>query len=140
MAAPPALRPVDIVRRLRADSNAGLAARDVEGVSDHFASDIHSINGGGELTEGRDAVTAAYAAQLAPHGPFVSGARTPGRIVQGHGQVAESGRWRWVVRTPSGEAVFTGEYLAGWTKRFASWRLQSELYVTTGCTGPGCPL
>ena len=137
----PLTDPAAIVRGLRAQSNAALAARDVEGVTRDFASDIHSISGGGALAEGRDAAVATYTAQLAIGGPFVSGARTPDRVTAGRsqGHVSEVGRWKWVVKTPEGQAAFSGDYLAGWVKRFASWRLQSELYVTTGCIGPGCP-
>ncbi len=127
------------IRALRAESNAGLAARDAVRVTAAFAPDIHSISGGGHLAEGAAAVD-AYREQLAPGGVFVSGLRTPGRIaVDSAGERAsEPGRWRWVVRTPRGEAAFAGDYLAGWIKRDGAWRLQSELYVTTGCSGPGC--
>ncbi|PMZ36708.1 DUF4440 domain-containing protein, partial [Pseudomonas sp. FW306-2-11AB] len=55
-------------------------------------------------------------------------------------RAAEPGRWRWTVKTPLGDAAFSGDYLAGWVKRGGQWRLQSELYVTTACTGPGCAL
>ena len=128
------------IRALRAESNAGLAAREAARVAGMFAEDIHSIAGSGHLSEGRAAVTAAYAAQLAPGGVFVSGLRTPGRIAVDRAgtRAAEPGRWRWVTRGPLGEAAHSGDYLAGWVKQDGAWRLQSELYVTTGCTGPGC--
>ena len=128
------------IRALRAESNAGLAARDAGRATAAFAPDIHSISGGGRLAEGREAAVAAYAAQLAPGGVFVSGLRTPGRIAvdRAGGRASEPGRWRWVVRAPAGEAAFSGDYLAGWVKHDGTWRLQSELYVTTGCSGPGC--
>ena len=131
--------PAAAIRALRAESNAGLAARDVERVTAMFAAEVHSISGGGHLTEGA-AATAAYREQLAPDGVFVSGLRTPGRIaVDRAGEHAsEPGRWRWVVRTARGEAAFSGDYLAGWVNRGGTWRLLSELYVTTGCSGPGC--
>jgi ketosteroid isomerase-like protein len=133
---------VAIIRSLRAESNAGLAARDAARVTAAFADDIHSIGGGGDLVDGRAAVTKVYADQLAPQGDFISGLRTPGRIAVNRpgDRAAEPGRWRWTVKTPVGEAAFSGDYLAGWVKRSGAWRLQSELYVTTGCTGPGCAL
>ncbi len=133
---------VAAIRALRAESNAGLAARDAARVTAAFAEDIHSIGGGGELIEGRAAVTKVYVDQLAPHGDFISGLRTPGRIAVNRpgDRAAEPGRWRWTVKTPMGEAALSGDYLAGWVKRGGTWRLQSELYVTTGCTGPGCGL
>jgi ketosteroid isomerase-like protein len=133
---------VAIIRSLRAESNAGLSARDAARVTAAFADDIHSIGGGGDLVDGRAAVTKVYADQLAPQGDFISGLRTPGRIAVNRpgDRAAEPGRWRWTVKTPVGEAAFSGDYLAGWVKRSGAWRLQSELYVTTGCTGPGCAL
>jgi ketosteroid isomerase-like protein len=141
MGAPP---PDDVaaIRALRAESNAGLAARDAARVTAAFAEDIHSISGGGELIDGRTAVAKVYADELAPDGDFISGLRTPGRIAVNRpgDRAAEPGRWRWAVKTPMGEAAFSGDYLAGWVKRGGQWRLQSELYVTTGCTGPGCRL
>lgn len=139
-----ALPPDDVaaIRALRAESNAGLAARDPARVTASFAEDIHSISGGGELVDGRAAVTKVYADQMAAHGDFIFGLRTPGRIAVNRpgDHAAEPGRWRWAVKTPLGEAAFSGDYLAGWVKRGGEWRLQSELYVTTGCTGPGCAL
>lgn len=131
-----------VIRALRAESNAGLAARDAARVVAAFAPDIHSISGGGELVDGHEAVARVYAQDLSASGSFVEGRRTPGRIAVDRAaqRASEPGRWRWVVRTPSGEAAFSGDYLAGWVKLKGEWRLQSELYVTTGCTGPGCPL
>lgn len=141
-APPPSTDPVALIRQLRAESNAGLAARDAARVIAAFAADIHSISGGGELVDGREAVARVYAEQLAPGGSFVSGQRTPGRIAvdRAGDHAAEPGRWRWAVSTPLGEAAFSGDYLAGWVNREGRWQLQSELYVTTGCTGPGCAL
>jgi ketosteroid isomerase-like protein len=140
-----AIQPPDdaaTIRALRIESNAGLAAHDAMRVIAAFADDIHSISGGGELLDGRTAVAKVYAEQLAPGGDFISGLRTPGRIAVNRpgDRAAETGRWRWAVNTPLGEAAFSGDYLAGWIKRGGEWRLQSELYVTTGCTGPGCGL
>lgn len=139
MAAARAPDPAAAIRALRAESNAGLAARDAARVTGMFAPDIHSISGGGHLAEG-DAAVSAYREQLAPGGVFVSGLRTPGRIAvdRAGDRASEPGRWRWVVRTPRGEAAFSGDYLAGWVRRDGAWRLQSELYVTTGCSGSGC--
>ena len=79
---------------------------------------------------------------LGPGGDFLGGQRTPGRIAVDRAgtRAAEPGRWRWVERTSLGEAAYSGDYLAGWVKLDGQWRLQSELYVTTGCTGPGCRL
>ena len=141
--AAPAMPDADVaaIRALRAQSNAGLAARDAERVVAMFAHDIHLIAGSGHLSDGRAAAETAYRDQLGPAGPFVSGLRTPGRIAVDRAgtRAAEPGRWRWVVQTPRGEAASSGDYLAGWVKREGAWRLQSELYVTTGCVGPGCP-
>lgn len=129
------------IRALRAESNAGLAALDAVRVVAAFAEDVHSVAGSGALADGREAAAARYREQVRPGGAFVSGLRTPGRIAVDRAgmRAAEPGRWRWVVRTPLGEAAYSGDYLAGWVKRDGSWRLQSELYVTTGCSGPGCP-
>ena len=138
--APPPQNDVAVIRALRAESNAGLVARDPARVTSHFAEDIHSIGGGGDLVEGRLAVTKLYEGFWKASGNLVSGVRTPGRIVVNisRARAAEPGHWRWVVNTTRGQAAYSGEYLAGWVKHGGDWRLQSELYVTTGCTGPGC--
>jgi ketosteroid isomerase-like protein len=134
-----------LIRALRAASNAGLQARDVAQVAAAFAPDVRLITGG-ELFDGRDAVSKAYADRLAATvedgGALVSALRTPGRIfVDRAGQNAsEPGRWRWVVKTAQGEAAFAGDYLAAWTKIDGQWRMTAELYAETGCTGPGCSL
>jgi ketosteroid isomerase-like protein len=137
---PPPLPDVAVIRALRAESNAGLATRDAAKVVAAFAPDIHSIAGSGGLTDGRDAVAKIYAEELAPGGVFISGERVSQRIaVDADGtRASEPGRWRWTVRAPAGEASYRGDYLAGWVKHDGTWRLQSELYVTTGCSGPGC--
>ena len=143
--APPALASASVaaaaIRSLRAQSNAGLASRDAASVTAMFTDDIHSIAGSGALSSGRSAVSQAYADDLAPGGAFLRGQRVPGRIaVRRDGtQAAEPGRWEWAVRTAMGEAAYSGDYLAGWRRESEGWRLQSELYVTTGCRGPGCP-
>src|ERR1700760_4761159 len=128
-AAPPPTDDAAVIRALRAESNAGLAARDASRVTAAFAPDIHSISGGGELVDGREAVTKVYADTVGPNGGVIPGLRTPGRIaVDRPGtRASEPGRWRWVVRTPAGEAAFSGDYLAGWVKLGGRWRLQSEL-------------
>ena len=137
---PPPQNDVAAIRALRAESNAGLASGQAARVTAQFADDIHSIGGSGDLVDGRDAVTKLYEGFWKAHGDFVSGVRSPGRIVVNgsHNRAAESGRWRWVVSSVKGRAAYTGDYLAGWTRQTGQWRLQSELYVTTGCSGPGC--
>ena len=139
-ALPPPDTDVAAIRSLRAESNAGLAARDAGRVTAMFAEDIHSIAGSGHLSDGRAAVFKAYADQLAPGGAFIRGLRTPGRIAvhRNREQAAEPGRWEWVVRAPQGEAAYSGDYLAGWRREGGAWRLQSEMYVATACRGPGC--
>jgi ketosteroid isomerase-like protein len=136
---------VALIRALRAASNAGLEARDVAQVAAAFAPDVRLITGG-ELFDGRDAVTQAYADRLAATGELggalVSALRTPGRVFVDRAgmNASEPGRWRWVVKTSQGEAAFAGDYLAAWSKIDGEWRMTAELYAETGCTGPGCPI
>ncbi len=139
--APQPASEVALIRALRAESNAGLAAKDVAAVCAAFAPKVRLITGG-ELFDGREAVTKAYADRLAATGALVSALRTPGRIFVDRAGMngSEPGRWRWVVKTAQGEAAFAGDYLAAWVKLDGQWRMTAELYAETGCTGPGCPV
>ena len=61
-------------------------------------------------------------------------------VVKGGLSAAESGNWIWTFGLKDGAvANYRGRYLVMWRKDSGLWRIQSELYVTTSCSGDaGC--
>ena len=69
---------------------------------------------------------------------FVSGLRTPEKVEVATGGpkgAAETGVWEWRERVGGQLLTYSGRYLVMWKLADEKWRIRSELYVTTGCTG-----
>jgi ketosteroid isomerase-like protein len=129
------------VRAERARSNAAIARHDAAGAVADMLPDVHVTGGNGGHLAGRDAVLAAFTRQFADSAFVVYVRTTEGVDVSATAPLAaERGRWvgRW--RRDDGVQELGGRYLAMWRRDTTAgaahgWRLQSELYVTLGCTG-----
>jgi ketosteroid isomerase-like protein len=124
------------IRRLRAQSNAALAAHRIEALRPALAEGYTAFPG----SSGRPFTAAQLEARLAAvfaDPTFVTYVRTPRRIVvAGSGKrAAETGTWlgRW--RKSDGEMRLTGIYQATWVPQHGGWRLLNESFVTLGCSG-----
>jgi ketosteroid isomerase-like protein len=129
------------IRRLRARSNAAIAAHRAGEVRRLLADDYTALPGssGRPMTAGQTErrLAAAFADPS-----FVTYLRIPGRVVvAGSGKrAAETGTWSGLWRKSDGEMRLTGIYQATWVPSARGWRLLNESFVTLGCTGSrSCP-
>ncbi len=135
-------RAADEVRAERGRSNAAIARHDAASAVADMLPDVHVTGGNGGMLAGRDAVLAAFTRQFADPAFVVYVRSTEGVDVSATAPLAaERGRWvgRW--RRDDGVQELRGRYLSMWRRDTtaapgaATWRLQSELYVTLGCSG-----
>ncbi len=129
------------IRRLRAQSNAAIAAHRAGEVRRLFAEGYTALPGSSgrpltaEQTERRLAETFADRS-------FVTFVRTPMRITvaASRKRAAETGTWLGLWLKPDGRMRLTGIYQATWVPRPGGWRLLNESFVTLRCTGSKeCP-
>ena len=116
------------IRAKRKLTNRLIAAHDAGRLRPHLTDDILLIVGDGDLIQGADAVTAAFAGQFADPA-FVAYVRTTEtvEIADNGARAAESGRW---VGTWKGGVAVNGVYLAAWRESRGQWLLERELYIT----------
>jgi ketosteroid isomerase-like protein len=129
------------IRSARVELNAALANRDLKTTVRYWLPDVNTIGGDGSLWAGRDENTKGFA-KIFKDPDFVFGLRTPAKVevaTGGVAEAAESGVWEWRERVGGQLLTYSGPYLVMWQLVDGNWRIRSELYVTTGCTGgPGC--
>ena len=125
---------------LRADSNAGLLAHDVDRVLRHTTDDFILVGGmsGGHVGK---AVVRKYYLDGFADPDLVTYVRTPdGVTISDAGdRAAEHGKWQGVWRNAKGGgSLMSGEYFAHWLKKDGAWLTLAEVYVYLHCTGPAC--
>ncbi|MGH8397321.1 MAG: nuclear transport factor 2 family protein [Gammaproteobacteria bacterium] len=129
------------IRSARIELNAALANRDLKTMAKYWLPDVNTIGGDGSLWVGRDKNIEGFA-KIFEDPNFVSGLRTPDKVEVATGgpkEAAETGVWEWRERVNSQVLTYSGRYLVMWQLVNEKWRIRSELYVTTGCTGgTGC--
>jgi len=129
------------IRRLRAQSNAAIAAHRAGEARRLFAEGYTALPGSsGRPLDAEETERRLDQAFADPS--FVTYIRTPMRIsVAASGKrAAETGTWIGVWRKPDGRMQLTGLYQATWVPGARSWRLLNESFVTLRCTGSrDCP-
>jgi ketosteroid isomerase-like protein len=124
---------------LRADSNAGLLAHDVDRVLRHTTDDFILIGGlsGGHVGK---AVIHDYFVKGFADPSLVTYIRTPDKVtISDTGDRAfERGKWQGIWRNAKSGSLMSGEYSAHWLKKDGSWLTLAEVYVTLHCSGPAC--
>jgi ketosteroid isomerase-like protein len=138
VAAQAAEDPVAIVRGLRAESNAAIAAHDAKRLRPLLADDYRGIQGtSGGLDTGGAATARTYENEEFRDPTFVTYERIADKVtIAGSGRrIGESGHWVGTWRKADGLMRKTGDYLAVWTVSKGQWRLRSESFVTLSCTG-----
>jgi uncharacterized protein (TIGR02246 family) len=125
-----------MIRAVRARSNAAIAGHDAAGMARAWMDDIHIVSSTSAQTEGRAANQQRMAQQFANH-PDTIYVRRPRTIdVYPPWSVAsERGEWTGGWTEPDGKFEIGGTYLAQWRKVDGQWLIQAELYVPTRCTG-----
>lgn len=124
------------IRRLRAQSNAAIAAHRPAEVRRLLADDYTALPGSSGRPLDADQTEQRLAAAFADP-TFVTYVRTPTRVtVSASGKrAAETGAWLGLWRKSDGEMRLTGVYQATWAPHERSWRLLNESFVTLRCTG-----
>ena len=119
------------IRGRRAESNAAIAAQDVDRVIAVMLSDVSVSVAGGTVLEGRDVLRAAFAEQFADR-RFRGYVREPDKIIV-HSpptRATERGQWTGRWRSSAGEHVMRGTYTAQWRHTELGWFIQSEVFVS----------
>lgn len=125
------------IRAGRSALNSALEHRDLDVTGEFWLPDAHTTGGGGSLWVGKDQNMEGFSKIFADPN-FISGCRQPDVIeiaTGGPKEAAEAGRWEWRSRENGDVLAYHGRYLVMWQKRDGQWRIRSELYVTTGCSG-----
>lgn len=124
------------IQQLRRQSNKAIQARDLAGFGQTMLANIEVTRGSGSHVSGRDSVLASVAVQFKDPA-FLGYIRTTDRIDLSHTSplAAEHGHWSGSFRRDDGIQVITGTYLSMWRKTDTGWKIQSELFVSLGCTG-----
>jgi len=128
------------IRTARQELNTALKDRDIKHYAAYWAANPEviwaSTNG---LLVGRDE-NIVRQTKAFQNPEFLYGIRTPDsvQINQEDGMgAAETGTWRWAYHRGGKDIEYQGRYLIGWRKIDGNWKIQSELYVETGCK-PAC--
>jgi ketosteroid isomerase-like protein len=109
-------------------TNRLIDAHDAARLGPHLTEDVCVIVGDGGVIQGRDQVTAAFAAQFRDPAFITYVRTTEGVTVADDGErAAEHGRW---VGAWKGAPDMSGTYLAAWRKQRGQWLIERELYVT----------
>lgn len=118
------------IRRLRAQSNAAIAARDAGQVVSFMTPDVVVAVAGGPVLRGAEASRLAFMEQFAESN-FVGYVRSPQHVhAQEPPQTAtERGTWvgRW--RSRGGEHIQSGHYTAEWAHSAMGWLICKETFV-----------
>jgi len=125
------------IRSARTELNAALANRDLEATARYWLPDVSTTGGDGSLWVGHDKNVEGFS-NIFKDPNFVSGLRTPEKVEVATGGpkgAAETGVWEWRERVGGQLLTYSGRYLVMWKLADEKWRIRSELYVTTGCTG-----
>ena len=129
------------IRSARSALNSALTNRDLEVTARYWLPDVSTTGGDGSLWVGRDQNVRGFT-KIFNGNSFVSGRRTPDKIEVATGgpkEAAETGTWEWRERVKGQVLTYGGRYLVMWQLVNGKWRVRSELYVTTSCSGgTGC--
>jgi ketosteroid isomerase-like protein len=130
---------VAAILSLRADSNAGLLAHDVDRVLLHTTDDFILVGGTSGGHVGKSVVRRYYIDGFADP-DLVTYIRTPDQVTVSDAgdRASERGKWQGVWRSPKTGSLMSGEYFAHWMKKDGVWVTLAEVYVTLRCSGPVC--
>jgi ketosteroid isomerase-like protein len=130
---------VSTILSLRADSNAGLLAHDVDRVLLHTTDDFILVGGTSGGHVGKSVIRRYYIDGFAAP-DLVTYVRTTDQVTVSDAgdRVSERGKWQGIWRSPKTGSLMSGEYLAHWMKKDGVWVTLAEVYVTLHCVGPVC--
>lgn len=120
----------------RHESNAAIAARDVDKFISFFASDYVITYGSSAKTLSLDAEAKSVKKMFEDYAD-VNYVRSPTDIHLSNALpiAMENGTW---VGGQTLEATYRGRYTAAWRKTDGIWKIHTELFVTLECDGESC--
>jgi ketosteroid isomerase-like protein len=124
------------IRSVRARNNAAIAAHDVKAMAEAWLPDYVGVTSRNARDVGRDAARDSYA-ELIRTRPEVVFVRTPTAVTVNTQwlQAAENGRWTGTWKAADGPVRVGGIYFAKWLKTNGEWKILTETFVQTTCTG-----
>lgn len=130
---------ITTILALRADSNAGLLAHDIDRVLLHTTEDFILVGGTSGGHVGKSVIRRYYVDAFAKP-DLVTYIRTPDQVTisDAGDHASERGIWQGVWRSSKGGSLMSGEYSAHWMKKDGAWLTLAEVYVTLHCSGPVC--
>ena len=136
MKGPPSAPEIALLTKLRADSNAAIAANDVARIISDYEEDYRGVYGQGSAETGREAARKGWTDEFAGT-PGITYVRTPELIEISTAAPLASERGRWVgCWTENGKLQEArGSYQAMWRKTDGHWLLRSELFVSLTASG-----
>lgn len=122
----------DVIRAVRAASNAAIAARDADRVVACMLDDVTVSVARGPVLQGREASRKAFAEQFADRA-FVGYVREATDIVieSSPMRATERGRWSGRWRHGNNEQIMRGTYEAEWRHTEFGWFIQSEIFTSS---------
>ena len=123
----------DAIRRVRATSNAAIAARDADRVVACMMEDVTVSVARGPVLQGREASRTAFADQFADRA-FVGYVREPTDILvdaSSPTRATERGRWTGRWRHGTNEHTMRGTFEAEWRHTELGWFIQSEVFTSS---------
>jgi hypothetical protein len=127
------------IMAVRAESNAGLLAHDVDRVLKNTTNDFILFGGTSGPHVGKTVVRDYYLKGFADP-DLITYVRTPDNITisETNDRASERGKWQGVWRSAKSGSLMGGEYFAHWVKKDGAWVTLVEVYVTLRCSGPVC--
>lgn len=118
------------ILRLRAASNAAIAAHDAAGIVACVEDEVCVTTGNGQVCIGREAMRARFAEMFARQ-PDILYVRTPHSVELSEAAplACEQGVWRGSWSEDGRPVQVDGRYTAMWRRGGQGWRIRSELYV-----------
>ncbi len=136
LAAKPQSADEQMIREVRARSNAAIAAHDPAAIARLWMDDVHVVRSTGSQVAGRERNQERMAQQFATR-PDTIYVRQPSAIdlYLPWAMASERGEWtaRWT--EPDGIVDMAGTYMAQWRRVDGRWLIQAEVYVPTRCAG-----
>jgi ketosteroid isomerase-like protein len=125
-----------VLRRLRASSNAAIARHDTTGIGAILADNVVVVTSNSVHAIGRATNLQRFAEQFRSR-PDVGYVRTPDevKVFESWGMASERGRWTGSWTDTDGKISIDGTYFAKWRKVDGRWLVESETYVPEMCSG-----
>ena len=127
------------ISALRDQSNAAIAAQDLDGFLARLSPEYHVSTSSGVLLSSPGEMGEAFSShvEMFPDAIFVRDSESI-ELSEGGSTASEGGVWEGRWTTPNGPYRIGGRYLASWRKIRGEWLIHSEVFVPLYCEGHDC--